>query len=186
MVCAFVVDENGSIGDIEIRESVDMLLDNEAERVVRNMPKWIAGTKDGWPIKVRFILPVNFRFNESMAKADSLTQKSQKVSEENPVYDVVENMPSFPEGVNGLMQYLQTNIKYPQESMKKGIQGRVIVSFVIDVDGSVTDAVTQKSVDPLLDSEALRVVRQMPKWTPGLNKGVPVKVKYTMPITFRL
>lgn len=186
VVCAFVVDEEGSISDIDIRESVDALLDSEAERVVRNMPKWIAGTKDGWPIKVRFILPVNFRLNTNKTKADTLALKPIKVSEENRVHDVAEQMPSFPDGAKGLIEFLQANIKYPQESMKQGIQGRVIVSFVIDVDGSVTNAEIRKSVDPLLDAEALRVVRMMPKWTPGLTAGKPVKVKYTMPVTFRL
>ena len=186
VLCAFVVGEDGNISDIEIREGVDLLLDNEAERVVRNMPKWTPGYKDGFPMPVRFILPVTFRLEAGKAKRDSLALKPKNVSGENLVYDVVEQMPSFPDGVKGLIQFLQTNLKYPQESMKKGIQGRVVVSFVVDVDGSVTNAAVWKNVDPLLDAEALRVVRMMPKWTPGINKGKPVKVKYTMPVTFRL
>ena len=95
-------------------------------------------------------------------------------------------MPSFPGGPAALMSYLSKNIKYPTVAEETGIQGRVIVTFVVERDGSITDVQVAKSVDPSLDKEAQRVVRSMPRWIPGKQNGSAVRVKYTVPVTFRL
>ena len=110
----------------------------------------------------------------------------QETAEDSRVYDVVEQMPSFPGGLNALMQWISKNMKYPEEAEKKGIQGRVLVSFIVDKTGAVRDAKIAKSVDPLLDKEALHVVSVMPKWIPGKQNGKPVNVKYVVPLSFRL
>jgi len=102
------------------------------------------------------------------------------------VYDVVEEMPQFPGGISKMMEYLSVNLHYPKEAAEKGLQGRVIANFVIEPDGSITNAKVLKPLDPALDAEALRLVNGMPKWTPGKQDGVPMRVKYTIPITFRL
>ena len=102
------------------------------------------------------------------------------------VYDVVEEMPQFPGGIGKMMEYLAVNLRYPKEAEEKGLQGRVIANFVIEPDGSITNAKVVKPLDPALDAEALRLVNGMPKWTPGKQDGVPMRVKYTIPITFRL
>lgn len=102
------------------------------------------------------------------------------------VFDVVEEMPSFPGGASGLLAYLNENIKYPVVAEENGIQGRVIVTFVVEKDGSITDVKVVKSVDPSLDKEAVRVIRNMPRWKPGKQSGSAVRVKYTTPVTFRL
>ena len=107
-------------------------------------------------------------------------------SPSNKVYDVVEEMPQFPGGASALFDYLARNIQYPVVAEENGIQGRVVVSFVVDRDGSITDVRVQKGVDPSLDKEALRVVRSMPRWIPGKQDGAPVRVKYTVPVTFKL
>lgn len=110
-----------------------------------------------------------------------------KVQEDvNKVFDVVEQMPSFPGGSEALMRFLNENVRYPAVAEDNGIQGRVIVEFVVERDGSITDVRVAKSVDPLLDKEAVRVLRSMPKWKPGTQNGKPVRVKYTTPVTFRL
>ena len=109
-----------------------------------------------------------------------------KVEKQEGAFDVVEQMPQFPGGPAALMQFLSTNVKYPKEAFEQGIQGRVIANFVVEKDGSITEARVVKSVDPALDAEALRVVGTMPKWAPGTQNGEPVRVKYTVPITFRL
>lgn len=95
-------------------------------------------------------------------------------------------MPSFPGGTSGVMKYLSENIKYPVVAQKNGVQGRVVVSFVVERDGSITDVKVARSVDPSLDREAMRVVRSMPHWIPGKQNGSTVRVKYSMPISFRL
>ncbi len=105
---------------------------------------------------------------------------------EEEIFQVVENMPEFPGGMAELMKYLQKNIKYPTISQENGVQGRVIVQFVVNRDGSIVDPVVLKSVDPYLDKEALRVVKAMPKWKPGEQRGKPVRVKFTLPVQFRL
>lgn len=110
---------------------------------------------------------------------------SQTTADDN-VFDVVEEAPEFPGGITEMMRYLQNNIKYPLTCYQQGVQGRVIVKFVIDTDGSVVNAEVLKAIDPHLDKEALRVVNTMPKWKPGRQKGKTVRVRYTLPIHFRL
>lgn len=114
------------------------------------------------------------------------TPEPPKHEEENKVFDVVEQMPSFPGGQGALMQYLSSHVKYPAVAEENGIQGRVTVQFVVEKDGSVTDVRTMKSVDPSLDREAERVVSSMPKWIPGKQNGSAVRVKYFVPVVFRL
>ena len=112
--------------------------------------------------------------------------KPNKPEVENKVFDVVEQMPKFPGGDAALMKYLSENIKYPVVAQENGVQGRVTVSFVVERDGSITDVKIVRSVDPSLDREAQRVVRSMPKWIPGKQNGSAVRVKYNVPVQFRL
>ncbi len=100
------------------------------------------------------------------------------------VFDVVEEMPQYPGGAEALLEFLNNNVQYPEEAEKAGIQGRVIATFVVEKDGSVSNAKVVKSVDPLLDAEALRVISAMPKWKPGKQNGKVVRVKYTVPLSF--
>lgn len=127
---------------------------------------------------------------EKKQRTDSIERdKRQKIVAQygpDDVREVVDQMPSYPGGLGALMQYLSSNIKYPKEAEKKGGQGRVVTSFVVEKDGSITDVKVTKSVHPVLDAEAVRVVSQMPKWIPGKESGMPVRVKYTLPVTFRL
>ncbi len=120
------------------------------------------------------------------AKEVIATEPVKPKEEENKVFDVVEQMPSYPGGNGALMQYLSSHIKYPVIAEENGIQGRVICTFVVERDGSITDVRIAKSVDPSLDKEAMRVVSSMPKWIPGKQNGSAVRVKYTLPVTFRL
>nr|WP_297231422.1 energy transducer TonB [uncultured Prevotella sp.] len=104
----------------------------------------------------------------------------------NKVFDVVEEMPHFPGGAAALQAFLSSNTKYPVVAQENGVQGRVIVSFVVERDGSITDVRVVRSVDPSLDREATRVVKSMPRWSPGKQNGSAVRVKYTVPVVFRL
>lgn len=126
------------------------------------------------------ILKVTQRVETEPVKAEP------KPEVENKVFDVVEQMPSFPGGPSALMQYLSSNIKYPVVAQENGVQGRVVVSFVVERDGSITDVQVARSVDPSLDHEAQRVVRNMPRWIPGKQNGQAVRVKYNVPVAFRL
>ena len=110
----------------------------------------------------------------------------EEPEKEEEIFQVVENQPEFPGGVGELMKYLQKNIKYPTICQEQGIQGRVIVQFVVNSDGSIVDAQVIKPVNPHLDKEAVRVVNAMPKWKPGEQRGKKVRVRFTLPVTFRL
>lgn len=107
-------------------------------------------------------------------------------SSEEVFGDVAEQMPSFPGGDRKLMEYLSENIRYPEECEEICVQGRVIVSFIVEKDGNISNVKVAKSLDPLLDKEAVRVVSGMPKWIPGRQNGVAVRVRYIIPVTFRL
>ena len=106
--------------------------------------------------------------------------------EEQQIFQVVEEMPEFPGGMAECLKFLAKNIKYPTIAQENGVQGRVIVQFVVNQDGSIVDPVVVRSVDPYLDKEALRVIQMMPKWKPGKQRGKAVRVKYTVPVTFKL
>ena len=106
--------------------------------------------------------------------------------EEEEVFMVVEDAPEFPGGINALLEYLKKNIKYPAICRDNNIQGRVIVSFVVNKDGKIVDPEVVKGVNPSLDKEALRVISTMPNWKPGYQRGKPVRVKYSVPVNFRL
>lgn len=102
------------------------------------------------------------------------------------VFGVVEQMPFFPGGDAALMEFIKKEMVYPAEAKRKGVEGRVIVEFVVERNGRITSAKVVKSIDPLLDREALRIVRKMPRWNPGKQAGLTYRVKYVIPITFRL
>ena len=113
-------------------------------------------------------------------------QKPVEKVDSDGVYLMPDQLPEFPGGIQAMMKFLSTNIKYPVEAQKKGISGRVIVQFVIMEDGTLDQAKVIRGVYPLLDEEALRVVKSMPKWKPGMDRGEAVKVRFTAPIMFNL
>lgn len=109
-----------------------------------------------------------------------------KHEEENKVFDIVEQQPMFPGGQTALMKYLSEHTKYPVVAQENGVQGRVTVQFVVEKDGSISDVHVLRGVDPSLDKEAVRVVKSMPRWTPGKQNGINVRVNYRVPVLFRL
>ena len=123
---------------------------------------------------------------EVLKAKEVIAQPEPPKEEETKVFDVVEQMPSFPGGQAALMSYLSNNIKYPQIAMENGVQGRVVCTFVVERDGSITDIRVVRGVDPSLDKEAIRVLKSMPHWIPGKQNGSAVRVKFTVPVTFKL
>ena len=113
-------------------------------------------------------------------------QKTVVAKKNQQVFDVVEKMPEYPGGQAALFEYLSTNVKYPADAEKKKVEGRVLVTFIVNTDGSITDIELVRKAFPSLDAEAVRVISGMPKWIPGEQKGQKVRVKYTVPLPFRL
>ena len=187
VIVQFVVNKDGSISNDTIVRSVDPLLDAEALRVVRSMPNWTPGKQRGKEVRVRFTLPVTFRLDGGEeSKPAEVKQVVKAPTQGEEIFNVVEEQPIYLGGHEALMKYIQQNIKYPKEAQEQGKQGRVIVQFVVEKDGSITDSKIVRSADPQLDAEALRIVNAMPNWTPGKQRGEPVRTRFTLPVTFRL
>lgn len=187
----FVVDKDGSITNVKTLRGVDAELDKEAIRVISSMPKWIPGMQKGKAVKVRYTVPVMFRLpNEPVeGKVNEIVVKGVAKPSDNvtgDVYEAVEQMPEFPGGMAGLIQYITKNLRYPEEAKAKGIQGRVTVRVVVNTEGKVTNAEVLRSVDPALDAEALRVASSLPDWKPGMKDGKPVNVRFIFPVNFSL
>ena len=132
-------------------------------------------------------------FDQGSDEGQEVLKQNQQVveevtvkEEETKVFDVVEQMPQFPGGDAALMQFLSSHIKYPAVAEENGIQGRVVCTFVVERDGSVSNVMVARGCDPSLDKEAVRVIKSMPKWIPGKQNGSSVRVKYTVPVTFKL
>lgn len=119
-------------------------------------------------------------------QAELATELHKEAEDPNKIYDNAEVMPEYPGGYAAMMRYLAQNVKYPQTAQENGTQGKVVVQFVVDTDGSIINAHVLTSVDFYLDKEALRVIKSMPRWTPGKLNGKPVRVRYTVPVNFRL
>lgn len=167
VLVSFVIEKDGSVADVTVEESADSLLDAEAVRVISAMDNWTPGQNEaGEAVRVRMVVPVNFMLDGSR--------------------DDVDLLPEFPGGLEAYVKFMQDNLNYPKECEEKGEEGRVLVEVLIDKEGNVTNVELKKSVNELLDAEALRVVKSMPKWTPGQDGGEAVDVKYVIPVTFRL
>ena len=158
------------------------LLENTYFCTVRTAEHIVEHYKDVNKMKKLFLMSF-------MAVCCLMTANAQKtvVSQTNQkVYDKVEQMPEYPGGMPAMIEFLQTNIKYPEDAVKQKVEGRVMVQFVVETDGSISDVHVAKQVFPSLDAEAIRVVQVMPQWVPGRENGKVVRVKYNLPIVFRM
>ena len=156
--------------------------ENQVKQMDKLDDKVAVGSEDKEGVKDRTVEAVR----SEIAVAAPPPPPAPKPEVATKVFDVVEEMPSFPGRNAALMSYLNSNTKYPVVAQENGVQGRVIISFVVERDGSISDVKVARSVDPSLDREAQRVVKSMPRWTPGKQNGQTVRVKYTVPVVFRL
>ena len=156
--------------------------ENQVKQMDKLDDKVAVGTENKEGVKDRTIEAVR----SDIATVAPPPPPAPKPEVSTKVFDVVEEMPSFPGGNGALMSYLNSNTKYPVVAQENGVQGRVIISFVVERDGSISDVRVARSVDPSLDREAQRVVKSMPRWKPGKQNGSAVRVKYTVPVVFRL
>lgn len=174
VMVSFVVRKDGSVSDVAVIGSVSPELDKAAVNVVKGMPHWTPGMVKGQNVSVRMTLPVIFKLNQKGADGQSQALK--------PAYVAA----SYPGGDVAMAKYINGKLVYPKKAVKDGVEGRVVVSFVVNVDGSLTDATVTRSVRKDLDKEALRVVEDMPKWEPATRDGKPVSSTFSVPVTFKL
>ncbi|MBC8319584.1 MAG: M56 family metallopeptidase [Bacteroidetes bacterium] len=168
---SFIVDTDGGVIKAKVIRGIGGGCDEEAVRVVSSMPNWIPGKQRGELVKVSYNIPINFVLDEKLS---------------DTIYKVVEVMPEFPGGTKKLISYLGNNIKYPEEAKKNGVQGRVFVTFVVEKDGRVNEVGILRGIGSGCDKEALRVIKSMPKWSPGMYQEEPVRVQYNLPVKFAL
>ena len=184
----FIVLEDGSVSNVRVIKSAHPILDKEAVRLVSSSPKWEPGMVDGKPVNVAMTHSVSFM----LVKSDGAWPRNwgpvtTEPSEEAIPFQLVEQKPSFKGGdANEFSKWVNSQLVYPKDAKAKKIQGRVTLQFTIESDGSVTNVNVLKGVHPSLDEEAVRVVSSSPKWKPGTQRGKPVRVTYTFPITFGL
>jgi TonB family protein len=195
----FMVNDKGDIEDVHIARGVHPLLDAEAIRVVQSIPKkFKPGIYQGTPVKVPFTLPLNFDYgtppasnytsnDSNLADTSLILSYNPKTNAWDTVYSNVDKMPEYPGGELKMIMDIAMNLRYPSEAIKKKIEGRVLVQFVIDERGETRDVRVINSPNPILNDEAIRVVKSLPKnFKPGIIRGNPAKVRYTIPINFRI
>lgn len=163
---SFVVNKEGNVVNAAIERGINEELDNEALRVVSELPKWKPALKDGKKVNVKFTVPINFSFSEEK-------------------HAMVEKMPEFPGGMHAFKQYIAKNVIYPQEARKENITGKAFIEFNVSETGEITNvSVARSSGSEVLDKEAIRVVSSSPSWEPGEQRGKKIDVKYTLPVEF--
>ena len=176
MEVAFIVDEEGKVSMVEVTKSLHRKLDKALTQVFMNMPKWQPAMRDGKPRQMRFTMPLHYFQHIGLVDGEEVyDEKGQLVT-----------MPQFPGGKEKLREFLSKNVKYPVECEASGITGRVVVGFVVEKDGKVTQVKLDRSSDPAFNMEAYKVMKKMPRWIPGKVGDEPITVKYKLPITFRL
>ncbi len=179
---SFVVNSKGKVEKVKVVRGVDPALDDEAMRVIEEMPAWKPGYQNGEPVNVEFTVPISF----SMQKQNSKTVLRPDSVKNEPIFYFVEEMPEYPGGEDALHNYIDNSINYPEMAKRNGIAGSVYVSFVIDKIGKTTMAKIARGVDPSLNREAIRLIKEMPTWKPGKQRGKNVNVSFTIPINFRI
>jgi len=180
----FIVTKTGDIGEVKIMRSLDKFCNAEAIRVIKEMPKWIPGKQNGKEVSVYYVIPIKF----SLEKDKSMTKNEisiKKDTSEEP-YTAVQEMPQFPGGEAALLEYIFKNLRYPIQSQKSGVQGKVYVRITISENGDVKDPTIMRSLDSYCDKEAIRVMKSLPRWIPGKQNGINVPVYFVIPITFKL
>jgi len=178
-----VVNEDGSVSDVRVSRSFQPAFDAEAVRVIKMLPHFVPGRQNGKLVKVYFNVPVELGA-KSWVNIDSTTAKI--LADQERIYTFVDQNPQFPGGDVALIKFFAKNMIYPESARQKGIQGQVLLRFIVDRDGTVTNVIVVRSLDPDLDNEAVRLVSILPKFKPGYDDGRAVKVYFNLPVTFKL
>lgn len=199
VITRFVVSKEGLIQDVEIVQGISETLNRKALTLINNMPRWMPGQQSNQAVAARVELPIRFivpappiepaakpASKEATNPLPNNTGLQNPTKDSTPVYKVVERMPSFTLGQAALLQYLDQNIEYPKIAKENGVQGMVVVQMIVEIDGSLSNVHVVKGIGAGCDEEAMRVVKLMPKWIPGMQRGKTVRVQFNLPIRFKL
>ena len=195
---SFIVETDGDISNIRVDRRLGSGTDEEAVRVIAESPKWTPGIKDGKEVRVKFNIPISFTLGAGGGASttqgktnegyDFVAKPVQPGQENTKVYDFVslEKQPEFVGGMAKFFEYLKKTVKYPKEAQDKNIAGKVFLTFIVEKDGTLTDIRVTRKLGHGLDEEAIRILKESPKWSPGIQEGKAVRVKYNLPISFSL
>ena len=183
----FIVSRTGKIENAKVIESVYPAIDAEALRVVNSMPDWQPGKQNGEAVDVSYVIPFEFKLQIPDEKSKGIVTGPipTKISpEEDVAFVIVEQMPRFPGGEEAMKLFIKDQLKYPAVAKELGVQGTVIINFVVNKEGKITRLKVVRGIGAGCDEEALRIMGVMPDWKPGMQGGKPVNVSYTVPIKF--
>jgi TonB family protein len=185
VILQFAIETDGSVTDVIAISGPSQTLKDAAIVAMKNSPKWIPGYKNGKLIKMPYNYEVNFTISYDSSKGAKIFKVADN-SVDNQVFTVLETQPTFPGGIQNFLKYIGNNVKYPDEDWKNNLQGKVVVQFVIEKNGSLTNIKAISSPSSTMSEEAIRVVSSSPKWIPGMQGGGFVRSQFTVPITFTL
>ncbi len=189
VVYNFVVELDGTLSDFEIMHKAHPLLDAEALRIIKSMPPWRPALYKGNNVRARNYVPMYFKLNKggrSSSSSSAQTRKAMPIDPNEEIFTIVDEMPQFPTGEDGLGRFIAEYMRYPSRAKQENIQGRILCSFIVRKDGTISNVEVVNGLDNELDNEALRVLSMMPKWTPGKNDNKTVSVKCILPIDFKI
>ncbi len=191
VVYTFVVEKDGTLSNFNLIHRADSLLNEEALRILKLMPPWRPAKWKGDFVRSSTYVPMYFRLNKNARVARRAAQQNPvaKVNEEivnSEVYTIVDKMPVYTYGDEALADFISHQMRYPKEARQQGIEGRIICSFIVATDGSISNIEVIQGINSQLDKEAVRVLSLMPRWIPGENNGEKVNVKCLLPIDFKI
>jgi len=175
----FTISENGEVSKPKVLRGIDLMCDIEALRIISLMPKWIPVIKNGNPVSFQYILPIKLKL------APEITDTTSAKNDEKPLL-VVDQNPQFPGGYDAMLKYLHDKMEYPRQSQESGIQGKILVEFVVSKTGKISNVHILLGIGKECNEEAMRVVKEMPDWIPARLNGQPVPVMFQIPVKFSL
>ncbi len=184
----FVIEKSGSVSDVRIIRGIGGGCDEEVVRLVKSMPNWMPGVQRGKPVRVQYTMPVKFNLAtpEEIENYQAILASDTIYNPEDDIFTVVEDSPEFPGGSEALNKFLEKNIEYPELARQNEIQGTVYATFVVEKSGKVNHVRILRGIGGGCDEEAMRVVKLMPKWKAGKQRGKPVRVQFNLPMKFSL
>ena len=190
VIITFVVEKDGTLSNERVVKGITDDLNNEALRVIKLSPNWKPGMQGNRSVRTQYSVPISF----TLAPSDDTTKTTAPVtfsiasaqSGSDPVFTSVEQVPEFKGGLEAFGKFLMTNLRYPKVARDNNVQGRVVITFVVEKDGSLSNMKVVRGIGSGCDEEALRVLSISPAWKPGIQNGKPVKVQYSVPISFTL
>jgi TonB family protein len=182
-IITFIIEKDGSLTDLKVVRALGNGTDEEAIRALQASPKWKPGKQNGHTVRVQYTVPVSFVLDKNNKSAAVISKEQLG---DKSVFTAVEQVPAFPGGEAGFSKFTSATIKYPKAAREANVQGRVVASFIVEKDGSLTDIKVIRGIGYGADEETVRMLRTSPNWKPGMQNGKPVRVAYSVPINFAL